>query len=134
MRLTRKKAVELHREMWTAMQEAPGNKNGIDRMNFKYRWLNVNGYIGIKNDCFLCAYAKQVAVKKGVYDIDTDSGFCQFCPIDWRTEEERDKHSCEYITEGKDFACQSCRRTKGCAGKIDWRDTPISEILALPER
>ena len=107
--LTREKALELHRQMWTDMQNDLGDEpSGRARARYKRNWLKnhfpelVAGdddYSIIRNNCFLCEYA------------DEDYGWCE-CPIAWpngRCEDDYDE-----------------------AG--DWRYMPISKLLALPER
>ena len=108
MDLTREKALTLFREMWSDMRNELGDNPDYDqRIDYKYKWVNEKfprEYV--KHDCFLCEYVKRK---------DMDS--CKRCPIDWG-------HDGIY-----DNACE-----KLCGPGVDWRKSPISEILALPER
>lgn len=106
--LTREKALELHRQMWTDMQKDLGDEpSSKQRFAYKRNWIrnhfpelideNEDREI-IRNNCFLCEYA------------DEDYGFCE-CLIDW--------------PQGR---CED-----GYDGVEDWRYMPISKLLALPE-
>ena len=108
MKLTRERAIELHRQMWTDMQREFGDKPAfIDRFIFKADWhRNHFPKENIVADCFLCEYARQ---------FNDGRGKCEYCPIDWSNG-------------GKDSRC-SCT-----GGSIQYDDAPISVILALPER
>ena len=100
MKLTREKALELHRKMWTDMQRKLGDTPSITkRADFKRRWCDNYAYTPI-NSCYLCEYVAQ------------EGADCGSCPIDW----------------GKS------RGTRCVNGDVDYRYSPISEILALPER
>lgn len=108
MDLTRKEALTLFREMWSDMRNELGdNPNIYQRLDFKEKWVNEKfPYRRVRHDCFLCEYVRRK---------DMDS--CKRCPIDWG-------HDGIY-----DNACE-----KLCEPGVDWRRSPISEILALPER
>ena len=108
--LTREKALELHRQMWTDMREALGdNPPRIDRNNYKRRWLRkhfpelakIDDYEIIRNNCFLCEYAGH------------NYGNCE-CLIDW--------------------PCGRCEDGDKDEDERDWSYMPISKLLALPER
>ena len=103
MDLTREQALELHREMWTDMQEELGDcPEFCDRMRYKSRWCKKRfPKEEVSADCFLCEYALQTAPN------------CSGCPINWGAA-----------------TCQMCY----VKGAVDWRYSPISKILALPER
>ncbi len=96
--LTRDKALELHRQMWSDMQKELGDCPTLEQRElFKYRWCYENTPEEIPYaNCYLCEYMNQ---------IDNN---CDDCLIDW----------------GKG----------NCMGKVDYRYSPISEILELPER
>lgn len=103
-KITKEEAIALHRQMWSDMKDAIGNRPGsYARMEFKRRWCEINGYEGVCADCFLCEYVEQNV------DLSRAKGGCQsVCPIDWG---------------------------KGCMrGDVRYSSSPISEILALPER
>lgn len=105
--LTFDEALKKHYEMWEAMgnQENPpfGTK---DRADFKRNWINShekNGKI-IKNNCYLCEYARQISSEK-----------CKFCPIIW-SRVTTEFYPCESIFGAK------------------WYSASIPKILALPVR
>ena len=118
--LSRKRALELHKLMWFDMQKELGdNPEHEDRYDFKKKW--VKKYFPnekIENHCFLCEYA--LTSFGGIPD-----GFlfleCDKCPIQWINKSNTlgVKNSCEWGYH---------------EGNCDWRYSPISEILALPER
>ena len=108
MELTREKALELHRQMWTDMQKDLGDEPLREqRFGYKKDWIKkhfpelVADDCGdlIRNNCFLCEYA------------DEGYGWCE-CLIDW--------------PQGR---CEDAYDEIG-----DWRYMPISKLLALPER
>lgn len=103
MDLTREQALELHREMWTDMQEELGDCPDFgDRMRYKNRWCKKRfPKEEVNSDCFLCEYALQTV------------GGCIDCLINW--------------------GATTCQKHYS-EGGVDWRYSPISEILALPER
>ena len=104
--LTRERAIELHRQMWTDMQRRLGdNPTDIERLLFKSRWCEEHSPYGkILNDCFLCEYVTYYANERTKHK---DCGEC--CPIKW--------------------ADGSC-----ILGEKRYNNMPISELLALPER
>ncbi len=110
MILTREKALELHRQMWTDMQKELGdNPSPIERFIYKHEWCDKHiGVCEVENDCFLCEYAINVEGNEDKYRPD-----CSVCPIVWKSETTY-------------FACEH--------GDVKWMRSPISEILALPER
>lgn len=104
--LTREEAIKLHREMWTDMQAELGdNPSYQERVVFKKKWVEEH-FPGehVNSDCFLCEYAQHV----------TKDSFtrCRNCPIAWNS--------------GLFPKCKS--------DGADYRYSPISVILALPER
>ena len=106
MELEREGAVRLHRQMWSDMQKQLGDTpSRSDREIFKYNWCEEH-FPGekISHNCFLCEYDDQFRSN------------CDNCPIAWPNED--------------------C-----CGGGIffqykhvNYKTSPISEILALPER
>lgn len=108
MNLTREQALFYHRQMWNDMQKELGdNAYGVDRIIYKEEWCQEHfPNEHIKNDCFLCEYAK---IKEYIIN-------CNKCPIKWTTEDNNDAV------------------TTYCCYDNYYYDTPISEILALPER
>ena len=107
--LTREKALELHRQMWSDMQRDLGdNPNSDERWTYKERWINVHfpdEYV--YNDCFLCEYCCETQYP----DRDDFSYDSCVCPIKWPFGR------CE---EGW--------------YDIRWDGMLISKLLALPER
>lgn len=96
--LTKEEALRKHREMWTAMQKALGNKpTAIDRLHFKQDWCKAHGDADITAHCYLCQYVDERGLN------------CDDCPIDWNGQTT-------------------------CFGDVHYKRSPISEILALPER
>ena len=104
--LTREKALELHRQMWTDMQRDLGNTpNGGQRVDYKRQWCHTHfSKEDIENSCFLCEYAKSSAL----------DNYCKGCPIRWPYE--------------NDWTTTYCTKDEY------YYKAPISEILALPER
>ena len=116
MELTKEKALELHRQMWTDMQKTLGdNPNALDRIAFKEDWCDKHFPCEhITHSCFLCEYTCQFS-RFGVE-------LCSMCPVVWPCEQ-----SCvmeDYFCEGKD----------GGNTEDGYRFIPISKILSLPER
>lgn len=72
MELTRERALELHRQMWTDMQFDLGNyPTGGERVEYKKDWCKTHfPNERVLNDCFLCEYSKS----------------CGSCPVKWPTE------------------------------------------------
>lgn len=106
MELTREEALRLHRKMWTEMQEALGDCPSFqDRSEFKLDWcLDHTPECIPQNDCYLCEYVSQI------------SASCSSCPIDWSAGRHvYDSYNC-------------------VDGGVDYFSSPISDILALPER
>lgn len=106
MDLTRKRALELHREMWTDMQKELGDCPSYgERRDFKRKWVCQRfPRETVSANCFLCGY------------VDANLSRCSYCPINWGRDGEAG-NSCE----------------KAMSPGVDWRRSPISEILALPE-
>lgn len=105
MQLTREKALELHRQMWTDMQRDLGDEPSHEqRHRYKADWCHKH-FPGdsITCNCFLCEYCNSV-----YYWWEYDN--CE-CLIKWP------EGRCE------DGSCED-----------DWRYMPISKLLALPER
>ena len=109
MELTKEKALELHRQMWTDMQKMFGDKlSPRNKRRFKEKWCDEH-FPGkdITHSCFLCEYTCQFS----------ESGFedCSRCPVVW---------PCESSGNVDDYFC----------GESNYVSMPISVILALPER
>lgn len=104
MKLTKKEALKLHKQMWTDMQNELGDMPSVpDREMFKLEWCAEHfPNVEIGSNCFLCAYDDQ-------FEED-----CKHCPIDW-TDGGRTFGGCVY-------------------GEIRYDLSPISAILELPVR
>lgn len=103
--LTKKRAIELHRQMWACMQMRLGdNPDHFERINFKKEWCDEHfPNDKILNNCFLCEYVASAFE-------DLSSINCKdCCPIQWTNN----------------FCLQ---------GEKNYSNMPISELLALPER
>lgn len=76
MNLTREKALELHRQMWSDMQRDLGDcPADYERVEYKERWCEKHfPDESIENNCFLCEYTKP-------------STNCRRCPIVWPNED-----------------------------------------------
>lgn len=108
-KLTREEAIRLHREMWADMQANLGdNPDYVERVAFKKKW--VEKYFPnehVNSNCFLCEYAQSI--------VEDSFTRCRACPIAWNP----------------------CCDPYGMAfdeNKVDYKYSPISAILALPER
>ena len=77
-RLTRERALELHRQMWSDMQKELGDcPRAWDRINYKHDWCFIHGYKNVESNCFLCEYVDQ-------HD-PHPSGSCKsHCLIQWK--------------------------------------------------
>lgn len=116
MELTKEKAMELHRQMWTDMQECLGDKpSARNRWYFKEKWCEEH-FPGedIQHCCFLCEYTCQFS----------EDGFedCLRCPVVW---------PCEPSFSIDDYFCEG---TTLIDEENGYRFMPISKILSLPER
>lgn len=112
MKLTRERALELHRRMWTDMQKDLGdNPTYEQRYNYKTRWLRTNfPYDCVEHNCFLCEYAK------------VDYAECEdYCPIEWPAGRCEDGSWYDEELDEWDYS-------------DNWTHMPISRLLALPER
>lgn len=113
--LTREEAIKLHRQMWTDMQAELGDTPSYqERVVFKRKWVEEHfPNERVNSDCFLCEYAEYV----------TKDSFtrCRNCPIAWNS--------------GLFPNCNHGAWQVTCRGvAADYRYSPISVILALPER
>ena len=115
-KLTREKALELHRRMWGDMRKKLGNNpSDLARRIFKRDWLQTHGYEDVECNCFLCEYDTQ---QKSKYKA------CEACPIDW------------FPLSAKKNACCGDQYIYGNSRIFDsiWESAPIDEILNLPEK
>ena len=116
MELTRERALELHRKMWTEMRKKLGdNPTSFQRQYFKIRWCLKNFPKEIiTNNCFLCAY-----VKKNQCNNDA----CVDCPINWNSLKRYDSD-----------ANRCYASYKGDNPDYIYLAAPITSILNLPEK
>jgi hypothetical protein len=112
MILTREQALKLHHEMWTDMQIKLGDcPTTRARIHFKNEWCKEHFPNEIiNNNCFLCEYF----ANKGQTCASNNIGRC-ICLIDWGLNNDNNNSGCIW-------------------GLINYEQSPISEILALPER
>ena len=109
--LTRERALELHRKMWSDMKTALGDKPSFrDRNKFKIEWCEAHGFEDVDCHCFLCEYSEQ-----------TGSWCASECLIDWSP----------LAYEPSEYSM--CTDEYKGGGEI-YGVAPISAILALPER
>lgn len=115
MELTKEKALELHRQMWTDMQkELGGDPDCEEREKYKGKWCREHfPYRHISNYCFLCQYATEEYRRRGEY-INNMCKMC--CPIDW----------------GKIGLTDCCDDIEG--GGQFYYYAPLDKIINLPER
>ena len=105
MKLTREEALRLHRQMWMDMQKELGDKpSHEDRSAFKVKWCDRH-FPNEKIDCS-CFLCEYVTANYGDEQ-------CDYCPIKW--DDEYDNDCC--LFDG-----------------VNYKTSPISVILALPER
>lgn len=119
MELTKEKALELHRQMWSDMRDELGDNPTYDeRSDFKDDWIEKH-FPGenVSYNCFLCEYAIN---EEGNHEYAC-SAVCAYCPLKWTA-----KHVIRNTCEGY----SALNATPNC----DWRFSSISDILALPER
>jgi len=104
--LTREEAISLHRQMWKDMQTELGDTPSYqERVEFKKKWVDEHfPNEHVHSNCFLCEYAQSV--------VEDSFTRCRNCPIEWNSG-----------------LIPNCRY-----GRVDYRYSPISMILALPER
>ena len=73
MKLTKEHAIQEHRKMWNwiADQYENGCNERVGYLKFKY--LKLNGFNNILDNCFCCEYDKQ------------HRGLCRSCPLIWNS-------------------------------------------------
>lgn len=114
-KLTRDEAIELHMEMWQDMQTELGDEpNWYERLDFKKKWVEEHfPNEDVISNCFLCEYAESAAK-------DQYFSRCLKCPIAWNSSIHP--------------TCNPGILDVWERNMIDYRYSPISVILALPER
>ena len=107
--LTRERALELHRQMWTDMRNELGDcPTKQQRHEYKRNWivehfpeLETDNCDVIRHNCFLCEY------------VNAEYGYCE-CLVEWPE--------------------QWCEEGENECDERNWQYMPISDLLALPER
>ena len=91
LKLTKEKALELHRQMWSDMQRELGNcPTGYQRVKYKEKWCKEHyPNYDIDGNCFLCEYTSHTL--SFVLTLD-----CKKCPIAW--PHNYCKHNNYYLT------------------------------------
>lgn len=114
--LTREEAIRLHREMWKDMQTELGDEpNELDRLVFKRKYIEEHFPNElVRSDCFLCEYAQYTDVAH------ITGSLCAGCPVAWNSYDNPECIPDCIASWGRDA--------------VDYRYSPISAILALPER
>ena len=110
MKLSEEMAVRLHRMMWSDMQKELGDNLCSGRAIYKAEWLDKHfpGEQFVHN-CFLCEYVMQQTGDRPLLECAE----CKICPIKWPGDN-----------------CSLREREGG----VNYLQSPISEILALPAR
>lgn len=82
--LTRERALELHRQMWTDMQRDLGdNPSKFDREPYKKEWCRKHSVYPLRY-CFLCEYVYQ---HDPLHRMFSTLPCTTLCPIAWDTRE-----------------------------------------------
>ncbi len=113
-KLTREKAIKLHRKMWKDMQSELGDNPDYDeRIAFKKKWVREHfPNERVRSNCFLCEYTKY-------NDPLFHMGYgCDACPIAWNSSIHPECNPGAWAVDD--------------GNKVDYRYSPISVILALP--
>jgi hypothetical protein len=130
-KLTREKALNLHRRMWVDMLLKLGNNpDGLARTMFKLNWVRTHGYEDVECNCFLCEYDTQQRRIK-----ENRDEWCKRCPIDWSSLSAKEEDDWLSIP-GEEVASCGDRYIHSNYDSYEsiWRSAPISEILNLPEK
>lgn len=127
-KLTREKALSLHRQMWTDMLlELGDNPDGLDRTMFKLNWVRNHGYEDVECNCFLCEYDFQQRKIR--------EDWCEFCPIDWSSLSAGEEDDWLSLPGEEVASCGDRYILSNLDSYLSiWRSAPISEILNLPEK
>jgi hypothetical protein len=107
--LTKEMAVQLHREMWQFIKDyievSCVNDRVWSRTKAKMKFVDSHGFSDVASYCFACEYGKQQSGEER----------CNSCPFDWGD------NTAEYCY------CET-------AGNIDWRTSPIDDIINVKVR
>lgn len=91
-RLTKQKAIELHRDMWNWIAEQYENDSTEEAYDLKTQYCRQHGFYHLEHECFCCEYDDQAGV-------ETDE-YCKYCPLLWGTETETTSYYCECDNTG----------------------------------
>lgn len=136
MKLTKERALELHRKMWGDMQNKFGNNpSEYERSEFKRCWIfehskdipEIRDCPYILNDCFLCEFVWQ----KHPNSVTTYE--CKdLCPIDWSSLTNELWRPFDFRRKGYPNTCMFGSSKNGF--KETWQTESIDKILLLPEK
>lgn len=119
--LTKKQAIELHRDMWNCIaDEIERSKKVLDIFGLKRRYCKTAGFGRVMFNCFLCEYAGHVA--------ESYANMCSYCPLEW--ESKFNEFMCEHNINAGDGLWLKC-----CDAET-WQEQAAlaRQIANLPER
>ena len=137
MKLTKERALELHRKMWSDMRTVLGDcPDYHERLAFKRNWIlnhkkdipEIKDSFCIINHCFLCKFVEQEHPHSvGTYE-------CEYlCPINWsKLTNKLRRFSFSGRHKGYPNTCMFGSYKNGY-WEI-WQTESITDILNLPER
>lgn len=135
MKLTKERALELHRKMWSDMRTELGDcPDYHERSTFKRRWILEHGkdipeirdFPCILNNCFLCEFVEQ----EHPNSVGTDE--CEnLCLIDWSSLTNKLRRI-DFWHKGYPNTCMF-GSPRNDYGEI-WQTESITDILNLPEK
>lgn len=87
MELTREQAIAEHRKMWNWIaDEIERVKHSVYIIAYKKKYLEINGFVDIKDSCFMCEYVvnkhktcEQCPINSWIYSIDCLGGLFEKC-------------------------------------------------------
>ena len=105
----------IHRDMWNYIAGAEARNSNLRRKYLKDDFCSRNK-LYLDNNCALCGYAlEQYSAynKCAIFGVSPD--VCEFCPVIWGTEGEKQGYYCE-------------REFDGSSDSIDWRHSKADNI------
>lgn len=143
-RLTKERAIELHRDMWNWIASELNKNPDAEVHNLKNKYIKTNPDIHkyqeyndnedlVHNNCFCCEYAVQQANPR-IFANDFDfwkefnTDFCEHCPLIWGTEDNTEDFFCETGIE-HNFEALDGKETTGLWNLIN----NAKEINLTPE-
>ena len=143
-RLTKERAIELHRDMWNWIASELNKNPDAEVHNLKNQYIKTNSDIHkyqeyndnedlVHNNCFCCEYAVQQANPR-IFANDFDfwkefnTDFCEHCPLIWGTEDNTEDFFCETGIE-HNFEALDGKETTGLWNLIN----NAKEINLTPE-